>query len=141
MSNEAILIPLFAQMALIAGLMLWMAVLRVHAVRRGEARPRDIALDSSGWPEKARKVGNCVNNQFQLPVLFLVLCALLIAARHVDTLQVWLAWLFVASRFAHAWIHTGTNNPVTRFYAFITGFAALAAMWIHFGIAVFSRSG
>lgn len=136
MSQHAILLPVFLQVALIAGLMLRLAFLRVRAVKRGEVRRRVIAIDNSAWPDDIRKIGNSVNNQFQLPVLFLLVCVLLVATNRVDTVQVWLAWLFVASRLAHAWIHTGANDPVVRFYAFVTGFIALMAMWVVFGLGI-----
>jgi hypothetical protein len=136
MNQHAILLPVFLQVALIAGLMLRLAFLRVRAVKRGDVRRRVIAIDNSAWPDHIRKVGNNVNNQFQLPVLFFFICVLLIATNRVTDIQVWLAWLFVASRFAHAWVHTGANDPVVRFYAFVTGFIALMAMWVIFGLGI-----
>ncbi len=140
MTNTAIVYPILAQVALTMVLMTWMAMARVRAANRGEVRLADIALDSSAWPSDIVKIGNCVLNQFQTPVLFYVLCVLLMITAKLDILQVILAWVFVTGRVVHAYIHTGTNNVLHRFYAFLVAFVALALMWIYFAIGITIRS-
>ena len=134
MSPAAVLAPSLALFVLLCLLLGRLAILRVGAIMRREVKMRDIALGQKNWSEEALKFGNCVDNQFQLPMLFHVLAALELVTGKADILFVILAWAFVASRFVHAFIHTGSNNVVTRFYAFAGGFGLLILLWIHFAI-------
>jgi hypothetical protein len=102
MSLQAVLLPLFVQVALTFGLMLWLAPLRVRALGGKDVHPRDIALGQKAWPERAQQIANCFSNQFELPVLFYVLVILAVIAHKADLAFVILSWIFVASRFLHA---------------------------------------
>ena len=41
-----------------------------------------------------------------------------------------LAWLFVASRYVHAFIHLTSNHVQRRFFAYATGVIILALFWV-----------
>jgi|SRR5882762_6539366 len=135
MSLQAVLLPLFLQVALTFGLFLWLAPLRGRALGN-EVQPRDIALGQKAWPERLQQIGNCFQNQFELPILFYVLVILAIIARKADLLFVILSWVFVASRFLHAFIHTGSNNVRLRGLVYGVGLVVLIAMWVIFAIRV-----
>lgn len=136
MSVQAVVLPLLVQVALTFALLLRTGYLRVRALRRGETRVAEVALGQLAWPARVQQVGNCYNNQFQLPVLFYVLTGLALALRQADLLFVVLAWLFVATRLVHAWIFTTTNNITHRFYAFVAGVLVLLAMWLIFAVRI-----
>ena len=136
MSLQAVLAPLFVQVALTFALMFWMGGVRTTSIRRGEVRMRDIALGQPAWTEQGTKLGNTFRNQFELPVLFYVLVVLAIIARKADLLFVIMSWLFVVLRIVHAAIHTGDNDVPRRFYAFLAGALVLLAMWIIFAVRV-----
>ncbi|MBV9566914.1 MAG: MAPEG family protein [Hyphomicrobiales bacterium] len=136
MSLQAALAPLFVQVALTLGLLLWLAPLRVGALRRNEVAAREIALGQKAWPPRIQQIANCLDNQFQLPVLFYVLVILAIIARKDDLLFVVMSWLFVISRFAHAFIHTGSNDVRVRGPIYGIGLIILLLMWIIFAIRV-----
>jgi hypothetical protein len=131
-----VLLPLFVEVALTLMLLFWMGFARVGALRRGETRIAAIALGQPDWPVKAQQIANCFANQFQLPVLFYVLTALAIVTRQADLIFVALAWLFVATRLLHAYIHTGTNYVPWRFYVFLAGTIVLLVMWIIFAARI-----
>jgi hypothetical protein len=95
MSIQAILLPLFVQVALTFALMFWMGSARVAAISRGEVKIRDMALGQPVWSERETQIANCYHNQFQLPVLFYVLVALALFTRKADLLFVVLSWAFV----------------------------------------------
>ena len=63
--------------------------------------------------------------------------SLAVATQTVDTVMVVLAWLFVASRVVHMLIHTGGNNVLHRFLAFITGFTFLVLLWAWFALRIY----
>lgn len=136
MSIRAVLLPLFVEVALTFGLMYWMAFVRTAAVKRKETRMADIALGQPNWPVRVQQISNSYASQFQLPVLFYLLTVLVIVTRHADFVFVIMAWLFVASRLAHAYIHTSSNYVPHRFNAFAIGSLILLVMWVIFAVRI-----
>ena len=132
MSIQAILLPLFVEVALTFVLLFWMAGARVAAVRRGDVRPRDVALREPSWPKQETQIANAYQNQLELPVLFYVLTILAIITRHADFLFVVLAWVFVVLRLLHVYIHITGNRLARRFAVFAAGAVVLAVMWAIF---------
>jgi len=137
MSDAAMLAPVFVQVMLVIALVIATGRGRVAAVRAGEVKLKDIALDGSRWPERLRKPANNYQNQFELPVLFYAVVTLLIATGLADGVSLVLAWAFVASRLVHSFIHLGSNNVVHRLFAFGSGLAVLAAMWLWFALRLY----
>ena len=136
MSQTAMLLPVFAQVALTFSLMIWMGVTRVGAVSRREVRLKDIALGQKNWGDKINAISNSYSSQFELPVLFYALAALLAVSGYVTGLQISLAWLFVLLRVVHIAIYTTTNNLRHRLAIFTLGAFVLMAMWIAFAIQI-----
>lgn len=136
MTVQAILLPVFAQVALIFVLALWMLRERAGALRRREVRLGDIALGQPAWPARATQVSNSFHNQLQLPLLFFVLVILAMMTKKADLLFVVMSWLFVATRILHVAVHTGANRMNPRFAAFAVGFVLLLAMWVIFALRI-----
>ncbi len=137
MSVTAVLLPVFVQVGLTFLLLLRLGSSRIAALRRGEVKTGDIALGERNWPKRVLQLQNAFHNQFELPVLFYVLAALALVTRKADMLFVVMAWMFVATRLVHAYIHTTSNRVIRRFQAFVAGVLILAAMWIVFGLRIF----
>ena len=136
MSAAAILLPLFVQVALTFVLLFALGPRRFAALSRGDTKVGDIALGESNWPPPVMQVGNCFNNQFQLPVLFYVLVVLALFLHKADLLFVILSWVFVISRIVHAAIHTTSNDVGRRFAAYTVGAGALLIMWAVFAVRI-----
>ena len=136
MSFNALLVPLFVQVALTFGLAYWAGVLRVQVVRSGTVKARDIALGQPGWPEQATKVINAYHNQLELPFLYYLLIVLVMVVSPATPGMVLLSWLFVISRLFHALIHVTTNNVSRRFFVFLAGAVILTLMWLIFAATV-----
>jgi hypothetical protein len=136
MSIQAILLPLFVQVALTFALLFWMGFSRLGAIKRKETKIADVALGQPNWPTRVQQIANCYHNQFQLPLLFYVLTILVIITRHADFVFVVMAWLFVLTRLLHAYIHTTSNTVRHRFNAFVVGAAILLAMWAIFAVRI-----
>jgi hypothetical protein len=130
MLADAILAPVFVQVALTFALMFWMGGLRYGSVARRETRLSDVALGQPNWPPHITQVGNCYENQFQLPVLFYVVVIIALVLRKADLLFVILSWVFVVLRIVHAAIHCTSNNMLYRFQVFAAGALVLLALWI-----------
>ena len=128
----AVLLPLFVQVALTFVLLFWMAGLNASAIRSGEVRWQDIALREPNWPARNMQIRNAFLNQLETPVLFYVLTLLVWITRHADYLFLVLAWIFVALRIVHAFIHITDNNVPRRGAVFLAGMVVLAVMWVIF---------
>ena len=136
MSIQAVLLPLFVEVILTFVLLYWMAYVRTRAIRIGEIKAQNIALREPNWPPGITQVGNAYHNQLELPVLFYVLTILSLVTRHVDLLFVALAWIFVASRIVHAYIHVTDNNVNRRGPIFGLGALVLTIMWLVFIVRI-----
>jgi len=136
MSLPEILLPLFVEVALTFLLWFWMAYYRVTLVRSGAVHPRDIALREPNWPPYVLQVANAAHNQLELPMLFYVLTILAIISKHADVLFVVLAWIFVLSRVAHAYIHVTSNRISLRGPVFGVSLLVLFIMWVIFIVRI-----
>lgn len=124
----AIFYPVLAQMALTLALLMGLGLQRRAALAQGAVTLQDVALDTTRWPPRSRQFANCYANQFELPMLFYVLC---ITAHLMDAaggVFVGLGWLFVVLRIAHAVEHTTSNVVMRRGAIFAVGFVCLLAM-------------
>ena len=137
--TQWLLLPLFIHLTLLTYVALRNLGGRIEAVRSGETRLKQIALDSSNWPDEVRKFGNNYANQFEIPTLWYALCAMLVGMGMVDAVEATLSWAFVAARLVHALIHTGSNKVPNRMYAFLASYTVLIAMWLWFGLRLFFR--
>ena len=123
-----LIFAMLAQGVLALALLWHLGMHRIPMVLRGKVRIEDVALDKEAWPERARQASNAFDNQFQLPVLFYVAC--FVALAFGPTLfEVVLAALFVLSRYVHAAIHITSNHVMSRFQAYVAGFAVLSVLW------------
>jgi hypothetical protein len=127
MSQNLIILPVFAQVLLTFVVLIVMARRRRAAFVNGKTRIKDIALGQGAWPEDATKAANNFKNQFETPVLFYAACAFALMTSYA---MVALAWVYVASRVGHAAIQLGANRVMRRFNAYLVGLVALLAMWI-----------
>jgi hypothetical protein len=136
MTVKDVLLPVFVQVLLTFVLLGLMARERVGSIRRGEVKVDDIALREPNWTKRGLRYGNCLLNQFELPMLFYVLIAFILITKAGDLLFLVLAWIFVLSRIVHAYIHTTSNIVDQRFMAYSVGLLALLVMWTIFAVKV-----
>lgn len=122
---------IFLQVVLTFLVLFRMRFARVKAFKEGTVTAADIAVKPESWPEDVRKVQNNYINQFELPVLFYMACAIVLAFSIESWLFVLLAWVFVLSRYVHTYIHLGSNKIKYRFRAFLVGLACVGLQWLH----------
>lgn len=135
MNQVAIFWPMLAQALLVFIVYLVLAQRRGSAVRTGEAKANQFKgrLDE---PSGSMTAANNIMNQFELPVLFYVVCISLFATAGSSFLTVVLAWIFVATRYAHAYVHLTSNRIKWRNLCFRFGFVALLILWIVFALHI-----
>ena len=136
MMLQAVLLPVFVQVALTFGLLFYMGRVRIGSLKRGETKIKDIALRQPNWPERATKASMAYHNQLELPLLFYVLVILALFTKQADMLFVLLSWVFVVLRVIHALIIVTSNRIQQRFAVFAASFFVLVIMWIIFAIRI-----
>lgn len=136
MRHVVLLYPVFVQVLLTFFLLVAMGRARVAAIKRREVKVRDIALGQSAWPDRPAQIARAYQNQLEMPVLFFAVVAFTMITNQVSTPMVVLAWLFVALRLGHAFIHVTGNNVTRRFAVFIAGVLVLAAMWLLLAVRI-----
>ena len=138
MSVMEILLPLFVQVVLTLVLGFWMGATRFTTLRSGQVHPRDIALRQPNWPARATQISNAFHNQIEIPILFYVLTILVLVTRTADFMFMLLAWIFVATRLAHAYVHVTSNRVRLRGGLFMLGVIVLAVMWALYMVRIIS---
>lgn len=136
MSLKAVLLPLFVQVGLSFALLLWLASVRRILLKSLKVKWQDIALKQKPWPDQALQISNCLQNQFEIPILFYVLISLSVSTQKASLTFVILEWLFVATRLAHAYIFTTSNYVPLRGQFFIAGVLILLGMWVNYGYQI-----
>ena len=128
MSVMDVLLPVFVQVILTFVVAYILAYQRITSIRSGQVHPSKIALREPNWPVDAHKTSNNLLSQFEMPVLFYVLMILLLITRKADVILMTLAWIFVALRIAHAYVHLTSNRVSLRGPLFIVGVIVLTIM-------------
>ncbi|MBN8920774.1 MAG: MAPEG family protein [Rhizobiales bacterium] len=140
MTLQAVLLPLFVQVILTFVVLYMMAFGRGAALKTRAVDWHDIALGEKKWPQRETQFANAYANQFELPVLFYVLTILAWVTRQADLLFVVMAWIFVLSRIAQAWVHVTDNHVPRRGAFFGIGGIVLTLMWVIFMIRILLRA-
>jgi len=133
MNQTAVFWPLLAQVLLVYIVYVVMGRRRYVAVKSGEAKVGQFKTRSTE-PASSVTVAANLCNQFELPVLFYVLCLTLHVTNGVNYLTLALMWIFVLTRYFHAWVHLTSNNLRLRSRSFFAGAVVLALAWIWFAL-------
>jgi hypothetical protein len=135
-----ILWPTFVLVALIFTVWFILFVQRIGHMRRNPPRAEDIATGEAAmrYFMPVEMPANNLRNLFEMPVLYFALVPLLLITHHANHLQVLLAWIFVALRALHSFIHIGPKKVMPRFMIYLASCITLSAMWIGFAIDMLS---
>jgi len=130
-TNTAMLGPIFAQIALTLIVFVILMARRLPAM--AAAKPTPEQMQDKGnlgrLPAPARFAAENYNHQFEMPVLFYVLCLTALVSGLGGALCVTLAWIYVVLRMVHSVIHCTYNNVMHRFLVFaISAFVLMAIL-------------
>lgn len=133
-----ILYPAAALFAITATVVFRLAYQRLGAIRRGEVAPgyfRDFRGDEPG---ASQVTARHLRNLFEAPVLFYVIVVIAFVTGQSGWLIVTLAWLYVALRAVHSWVHLTSNVVLLRFRLFAVSWIVLIVLWlaVFAGIAI-----
>lgn len=128
MNQTAIFWPMLAHVLLVMLIYALLGLRRKAAVTAGSARISQFR-ENQVEPEQSIFVRNALANQFELPMLFHVVCLALYATAGAGVVAVAMAWVFVVSRYVHTFIHVTSNRIRYRQPVFVLGFVLVMAMW------------
>lgn len=135
-----ILWPTFALAALAFAMFLIMFVKRLGHIRANPPAADDLASGEAAMRYFApvEMPANNYRNLFEMPVLFFALVPLLLVTSQDSSVQVVLAWVYVALRYLHSFVHVGPKKVQVRAMLFVVSAIVLSAMWIGFAIDIAS---
>jgi hypothetical protein len=141
MHGNLIFYPVLVMVLLTLLIYVRLIKVKIRELRAGRVNLERRALHEDAWPESVLQINNNIRNQFELPVLFYIVCGVLWALEAVGILALVAAWLFVLSRIAHAWVHLTSNYVPNRRRLFTVGwwilvFMVLLALWRLIGRAI-----
>jgi hypothetical protein len=134
MTRDWIFVPVIVQVLLTLAIYVRLIKVKIRELRAGLVNRERLPLYEDAWPASVLQINNNIRNQFELPVLFYVLCLALYVTDGVTALQLGLAWTFVALRCVHSLVHVTYNKVMHRFRAYALGLVVLMAMWITFAL-------
>lgn len=105
---------------------------RFASVKKGSVKAKYYRLmEGQDVPEIITKTTRNFNNQFEVPVLFYVICTLYISLNIDSIVAIILAWVFVVLRYVHSYIHLTYNHILHRMTMFWLAFLCVIAMWVN----------
>ena len=108
----------------------WMYAARIPAMQKAGIDPANAQEPTSldPLPLKVRQVGYNLNNLMEQPTVFYALVAYSYLAGQQNTVNLGLAWAYVALRIVHSLIQATVNIVLVRFSAFALGTLVLAVL-------------
>jgi hypothetical protein len=127
-----VIYPMFAMVMLTFVVLVTLFRARVRAVREGKVSAAYFRIyQGEVEPESTAKPARHFANLFEAPVLFYVVCLAAMIMHFTGTGMQVLAWVYVAARAMHAWVHLGGNRLRKRIRAYFFSWLVLLSMWIY----------
>ncbi|HEX6529188.1 MAG TPA: MAPEG family protein [Burkholderiales bacterium] len=135
--QTAIVLPAIALVLLTAIVWVRLYIVRIGEIRQRRIDPQSLATSASAGQALQRvQASDNFKNLFEVPVLFYALCALLASAQDVSAFFVVGAWVYVALRCIHSFIHLTYNRVMHRFAVYVLSTVVLLTLWAALGIQV-----
>jgi hypothetical protein len=128
MQDHLIYWPVLAQILIPVAVLMLNGKRKSADVQAGSFDREKAAMDNEAWSKPTVLTSKNLANQFQFPVIFYVLCLILANLGAVNKVTLTVAWLFVAARCLHAYVHVSTNNVPVRLRAFIVSVLMLLVL-------------
>ena len=140
MAAGSLVFPMAAMVLLTFGVAVMLFRARVRAVREGQIPMSYFRVFQGGSePEYLAQTTRQFANLFETPILFYAGCLAAMAVNVSGPIAVGLAWLYVISRCAHAWVHLGRNRIRHRLPVYLAGWFVLLGLWLYVCVAVVLR--
>ncbi len=128
--DSFLLIIMYAYFVYMNFLMFHMFKARKKAVTRKEINASHFRCFQGDTTERLATIGNHFNNQFQMPIIFWIVCAIALSLNTVSYLTIVLAITFFISRLIHSYIFLTKNNVLRRAMFFAIGILCINALFL-----------
>ena len=131
--SDVLILPMLIHIVWVAMLYVLLTVMRAPKIWGIGAR-----VDGSNpFATLEPRTSANLSNQFEWPVLFYVICTLLITRPDFyQPIYLGFAWLFVFGRIIHSIVQIFTANIRLRGLIFMINFVAVMCMWVVLGLSV-----
>lgn len=128
--QTAIVFPAIALVLLTAIVWVRLYIDRIGELRRKRIDPQSLATSAmAGQALQKVQAADNFRNLFEVPVLFYALCAVLATAQQVSAFFIVGAWVYVALRYVHSFIHITYNRVMHRFAVYVLSTVVLFVLW------------
>ena len=128
--NLELIYPMAAMVLLTFIVLIAMFRSRVTAIKSGKVNAGFYKTYQEGSePRKVAQFSRHFVNMFESPTLFYAACVVGIVTGQNATALIVLAWIYVALRALHAYIHTGKNSISLRMWAYFSSWLVLLGIW------------
>lgn len=110
---------------------------RVQEMRQKRIHPQAAAtsIQMAARLENVQAADN-FRNLFEVPVLFYALVAVSLAVHHTPIWLAYGAWVYVALRVVHSFIHCTYNKVMHRLTAFLSSVVLIVGLWVFFFVTL-----
>lgn len=136
-----IVLACFAMVVLVAVVAARLFLVRMGEFKAKRIRPQEAATSIQiGQKLQSVQASDNFKNLFEIPVLFHLICVVLLATNQSSLLFAAGAWAFVLFRFGHSFIQCTYNNVMDRFGCSAMSGLILLAMWVALVIQLVAKS-
>jgi hypothetical protein len=126
-----ILYPVFVMFLLVMGVVARMGFVRIGGVLHGSIDVEFYrTFDRGEEPPASRVVTRHFLNLFEMPIFFYVGVVIAFVTQQVTCWLVGVAWMYVALRLLHSYVHLTSNEVATRLSAWASSNVMLAVFWL-----------
>ena len=109
----------------------------INSTVTGKVHIKQFRVYDGEFPTAFQSVRQHYKNMFEIPILFYILCILLIINNNYTQFDVIIAWGFVLFRILHSLARIPNRDVNLRFGLFAGSFIMLVIGWINFSLKYF----
>ena len=108
----------------------------INSILTGKIHIKQFSIYDGEFPKYFQSVRQHYKNMFEMPILFYILCILLIINNNYTQFDVIVAWGFVLFRVLHSLARIPNRDINLRFGLFTGSFIMLVIGWINFSLKI-----
>ena len=128
----SILHPLISMVVLTFLVAIRLGYFAINSVFKGKVHIKQLRVYDGEFPIDYKSARQHYKNMFEMPILFYLLCTLLLINNNYTQLDVILAWGFVLFRLLHSLVRIQNRDVNLRFGVFTGSFIMLVFGWVNF---------
>ncbi len=129
--------PLIGMVALTLLVTIRLLYFAINSTLTGKVHIKQFRIYDGEFPANFQSARQHYKNMFEMPILFYILCILLIINNNYTQFDVIVAWGFVLFRVLHSLARIPNRDVNLRFGLFAGSFIMLVIGWINFSLKYF----